>query len=280
MKKRDKNRAARLEEIRKRLEQVATAGTAGFWRPKDGRNVIRILPEVGEMEVFWQEVGKHFVPNSSKVFVCPKFTTSGEMECPICDFVSELYASGDDESKALAGKLRVRKQFWMNIIDRDNEDAGPQIYGPGVMVFSAIASIIGDPDFGDIYDVSDGIDIVVEKSGSGLETSYEVRPRRHSTPLAEDPELVEAWLDKAKDLLPVYLTNDPSEDKDLMGDRVVAVLPYDRLLAEFESLDSELDEGKRGDEEEDEYEEDEYEEDEDEEPVARKRPRPRRRRRK
>lgn len=263
MSKRDK--ASKLAKIRKRLEQVDMGGRQGFWRPKNGRNVIRILPEVGEMEVFWQEVGKHFIPNSKKVFTCPAFT-SGELECPICDFVSELYASGDDESKALAGKLRVRKQFWMNIIDRDNEEAGPQIYGPGIMVFSAIASIIGDPDFGDIYDVEEGIDIVIEKSGSGLETSYEVRPRRHATPLAEDPKLVEKWLSEAKDLSVVYLSDDPSDDEDLMSDGVVGVMPYDRLKEQFESL------GEPEEEDEDEY-------DEEETPRRRQRP-PRRRRRK
>jgi len=195
---------------------------------------------------------------------------NGELACPICDFVSELYASGDPESKALASKLRVRKQFWMNIIDRNDEDSGPQIYGPGVMVFSATASIIGDPDFGDIYDEEDGIDIVIEKSGSGLETSYEVRPRRHSTPLSEDPELMDKWLDEAKDLSVIYLTEDPAEDKELMGeDGVVAVKPYDRLEEEFEAL-GEPEEAKE------EAEEDEDEE-EDEKPVVRKRPRRRRR---
>lgn len=261
-----KDRMSRLEKIRKRLENVDMGGNRGFWRPKNGRNVIRILPEVGEMEVFWQEVGKHFIPNSKKVFTCPRFTTNGELDCPICDFVSELYASGDPESKALASKLRVRKQFWMNIIDRNDEDAGPQIYGPGVMVFSAIASIVGDPDFGDIYDPEDGIDIVVEKSGSGLETSYEVRPRRHSTPLSEDPELAEQWLDEAKDLSVVYLTEDPSEDSELLGDDgVVAVMPYDRLQEEFETLG------------EPEVEEEAEEDEDDKEEPVRKRPRRRRR---
>jgi len=60
---RGKDRTSRLDKIRKRLENVDMGGTRGFWRPKSGRNVIRILPETGDMEVFWQEVGKHFIPN-------------------------------------------------------------------------------------------------------------------------------------------------------------------------------------------------------------------------
>jgi len=242
------SREERLAALRAKVATIDLGGSAGFWTAKAGRNQIRILPEVGEMGFFFQSVGKHFMPpDRKKTIYCPKFTSDGELDCPVCDYVDELYKSGDKAAKELAGELRVKKSFWMNIIDRSNEKAGPQIYTPGVTVFSAISSLIGDPDYGDIYDVEEGLDIVVEKTGEKLDTEYQVKTRRQSTPLSEDPELVEKWLKDAKDISYVEVSEDPEEDRTLAGKHALFVLPYDRISKEFldevaEEVDDEVEE--------------------------------------
>jgi hypothetical protein len=228
-----KTTADKLAKLREKLKNVDT-GSHGFWSPKDGRNVIRILPEVGDMKFFYQQVGRHNMPDDNKTYwYCPSFTSEGEFPCPICEMVESLYKSKDKSSRAMAGELRVRKMFWMNVIDRDNENAGPMIYTPGIQVFSAISSLINDPDYGIIYDLEDGIDLVITRKGSGLDTKYSVNPKRDSTKLHADQKVVNGWVAKAKDLSYVVVSDDPDEDRDLSAGHAVYLAPYERIEQEF-----------------------------------------------
>jgi hypothetical protein len=156
-----------------------------------------------EVSFFFQEVGRHYsLPDDSSEF-CPLFTTAGEYECPICDLVGELYKSGD---KDRAGKLRVRKGYWVNVIVRDPDDkggttpdekGGPRIYTPGVTVFKYFQGILTNPDYGEFYDPYAGVDLVIERKGEGLDTEYNVTPRRDSSPIHVNEDLMEQWLDEA-----------------------------------------------------------------------------------
>ncbi len=178
------DRKSRMAKIRARLTNTDTSirGGTDYLKLKQGRNLLRILPGVGEMgDFFWQEVGKHFIPDGP-VFACPNFTLGDP--CPICEFVQELYQAGDNASKALASKVRMKRQFWMNVIERDNEDKGPQVYTPGVMVFNPIKGYVSDPDYGDLlFDEEEGLDVVVSRTGVGMKTTYQVHPVRQETPL-------------------------------------------------------------------------------------------------
>jgi hypothetical protein len=259
------SRAERLAKMQAKLKNVDLGGGgAGFWSPKEGKSIIRILPEIGkeelsfvmvdpetgkdtefvvephgEMEYFFQPVGKHsFPPDGKKHCYCPKFTSEGQLDCPVCDLTGDLW-KGDKASKALAKELGLRKAFWMNIIVRGDDKAGPKIFTPGVKIFTAIQSIISDPDYGDITDLADGLDITVERSGTGFETEYSVTPRRKSSPVSEDPNLILEWMAKAKDLSYVEVSDDPEEDKELAGEHAVWVMPYDRISREME-LDGDL----------------------------------------
>jgi hypothetical protein len=278
----------RLAAIREKLKKTDMAtGGGGFWSPPVGKSIIRILPEVGDMEFFFQEVGKHnFPPDGKRSVYCPEFTSSGELECPVCDLVKDLRAATDTASKKLASELNRRRSYWMNVVVRGQEDRGPQIYTPGVQVFTSIAMIIEDPDYGMVTDVHEGFDITIIRTGTGLDTEYQVNPRRNPTPLSEDEDEIASWLDKARDLSYVEVSDDPEEDKDLIAGHAVYVLPYERIGREFnlDSLENEEDDeadyeempvakppkkkvAKRPiiEEDEDDYEEDEEVEEEEEE---------------
>lgn len=233
---------SRIAAIRDKLKKTDMGSSRGFWSPTQGVNDIRILPETGKMPWFFQEVGRHYLPGEKKVY-CPNFTTDGEKDCPICDLVGDLYSEGSKSSKKLAGKIRVRKMYWMNIVVRDGDDTlGPFIYTPGVTVFSYIAALLNDPEYGeDIIDELEGIDIAVERSGTGLETSYQVVPRRKASPVAENEKEIESILEKAQDLSWVEVSEDPEEDKELSDGHAVYILPYDRIANEYE-LEDDLDE--------------------------------------
>lgn len=230
----------RLAAIREKLKHTDVgSGRGGFWSPKVGKNVIRILPEVGEMQYFFQEVGKHaFPPDGRRSVYCPNFTSNGELDCPVCELVDELRKAGDKASKNLASQLKLRKSYWMNVIDRSNEDAGTQIYTPGVIVFGSLVGLINDPDYGLITSIDDGFDVTIERTGTGRDTEYEVRPKPRHTPLHEDPDIIKEWLENAKDLTVVEVSEDPEEDKELTDGHVVWVMPYDRIIKDFD-LDNE-----------------------------------------
>ena len=228
-----KTKADKVAALRERLKQLDLGGGgAGFYTPKVGKNVIRILPETGDMEYFFQPVGRHYFPGNKSVY-CPAFTTEKERECPVCEIVKQLHTAGDKASKKLAESLGVRRSWWMNVIDRSNEKAGPLVFTPGVMVFNSIITYINDPDYGDVTDIEDGVDIVIERTGTGKETSYEIIARRKSTPLASDDDTIDEWVEKCRDLSWVELTDDPEEDKDVSEGHAVWVLPYDRIVENF-----------------------------------------------
>lgn len=124
---------------------------------------------------------------------------------------------------------------------REGENtSGPFIYTPGVTVFSAVAALVNDPDYGDIFDLEEGTDITVERKGTGLNTEYQVVPRRDESPLVKTEAETEKIFEKAKDLSWVEVSEDPEEDSDLSEGHAVYVLPYDRIVSEFD-LDSDAD---------------------------------------
>jgi hypothetical protein len=236
----------RLAALRSKMKGMDLGGSSGFWTPKEGRNVIRILPEVGTMQYFFQQVGKHsFPPDGKKYAYCPNFTSEGELECPVCEIVSQMSKSGDKAQKAMANDLRVRRTWWMNVIVRGQESQGPMIFTPGTTIFGSLITLISDPDYGDITDLNEGFDITIVRKGSGLDTEYEVLPKPKPTPLTDDADLSQEWVDKAKDLSYVEVSEDPNEDKELSDGHALYVLPYNRIIKELK-----LDEGVSADEEE------------------------------
>lgn len=188
------------ERYKKLLEKVSSLnlGGGGWWRPPTGTSTIRILPAVGTMDYFFVEVGQHYLTEGGKPFYCPNICSEGKLPCPICEVNEELYKAGEKEA---AGRFRASRAFFMNIIDRSNPGQGVLKFAPGTTIFQALASAIGDPDYGDISDAQDGYDIKIERTGEGREgTKYQTRPTKRSTPLADTDEQIEEWLNDADDL--------------------------------------------------------------------------------
>lgn len=224
----------RLANLRDKLSKIKLSGSAGFFTPKEGLNTIRIMPAVGSMDAFFVQVGVHVLTEDGKKReYCPAEITDGQEPCPICEAVNTLYKAGDAASKAMAKQLRKQRTFWMNIIDRGNESAGPLIFTPGVKIFGQLANLVNDPDYGDVVDPDNGFDLVIDRKGTGMDTEYDVRARRNPSTLGDD-ESVESWMNSAKDLTPVVLTEDASEDKDVTSSATLWYKPYSRLQDEFD----------------------------------------------
>lgn len=236
----------KLAALRAKMAQTDTGGGGreGFWTTPLGVSTIRIMPEVGGMQFFYQEAGQHFLPGEGDKVMpvyCPSFTTGGALPCPICEVVNLLY-KGTAGDREMAEKLLRSKAYWMNIVVRDpaedvagNTAKGPYIWTPGVTIFRAIQSLVGSPSYGDIADFEKGCDLEVEKTGKGKDTKYQVFPRRSrdDIPLHSDPEVMLKLIESAQDLSYAVLSENPEEDKDLSQGLIVKLLPYDRMVSEF-----------------------------------------------
>jgi len=204
--------AGRLAEINA-SQGGNNSGGATFVTIKDGRNVVRILPPFGEMDSFAVEawvhygIGKSDTDKKGKMVVCPK-TANENNPCPACELSKQLYSLSkkkDDKAMKEAKQFNKKKRVYYNAIDKadvledfelreDPQDKDKQIWfnkktdeqespikvlGTGIGVYKDLIKIIIDPEYGDITDPEEGLDIIITKSGSGqFNTEYEVKSVR------------------------------------------------------------------------------------------------------
>ena len=95
------------------------------------------------------------------------------------------------------------------MIDRDEEKAGPQIYGmPAQKIEVELQLLSKDEKSGEILQIADpddGFDISFTKKGSKKTTDYKgVRIARDSSPLSDRPKRQEEWID--------YIVENPLPD--------------------------------------------------------------------
>lgn len=202
-------------------------GGISFLTIKDGRNVIRILPAREGADMFYEEawvhygVGKTKDNKNGKMIVCP--TTADEnAKCPVCELSNELYklsTKKDDDMSKQAKSLYRKKRVYYNAISRDedlsvyelqgegddakwmntktNEEESPvKVYGSGVGILKDLIGLIVDPEYGDVTDEDEGLDLIITKTGSGqFNTKYDVKTVRKETPIGYD-----AWESALVDL--------------------------------------------------------------------------------
>ena len=217
-----------LEKIQQQQQELAEklnrggGSRATFWRPEDGKNEIRIMPnwtDQGEFsDQFWREVHQHWNinPDQRGPILCPKKTPGLDNDCPICEFGQELKDSNDPESQTLFKKVRAKVSYLLNIVDQkdpeysaadvaefkknrpDSEvpfevgDPKVQVYACPSTIFSQLLSVITD-NATDITDHSKGHNVFLHKFANKdkLKTRYQVTLALKATEsgVSEDAEL-------------------------------------------------------------------------------------------
>lgn len=183
-------------DLEKSLEGLDEVGRGDFFTPKEGPNKIRIVPW---REMFFFKAELHYGmkrPGGGKETAYPCLLSFGEKSCPVCDFHEELAKSENEGKLKLAGRVRVKTKFYVNVLDRARANEGIKIYGFSPKMMRTLRGYLEDEDYGDITDVEDGKDIVLTREGTGFtSTSYEIRVRAKSTPLE-----YENWEEELHDL--------------------------------------------------------------------------------
>lgn len=181
-----------IAKIRARLDTVKNNGKAGgsFWRPKDGTQIIRIVPTADGDPFKDNWFHYNLGPDQRGGLLCPK-KNHGE-ECPICDFKDQLWKeynkTQDADTMKLAKDLSPRQRFFSPVMVRGEEDQGIRIWGYGKEAYTSLLNLVLNPEYGDITDVDDGTDLTLTygKPPGAAFPKTTLTPRRRTSPLCDE----------------------------------------------------------------------------------------------
>lgn len=194
-----------IAALKAKLNQFTrqTNRSEALWKPKEGKTVVRIVPWKENKENPFIELYFHYLGN--KTHLSP--TSNGNRD-PILEFADALASGGTKEDYAQARPFRPKLRTFVPIIVRGEEEKGVRFMSFGKTVYTELLSIISDPDYGDITDVKNGRDIVVEyipqeKSDTNFAKTM-VRPKPNQTPLADSAEKLEKFLTDQPDIRAIF----------------------------------------------------------------------------
>ena len=247
MKKTKKLGETNMDLITKKLAEI---GSGKFFKAKEGKNYIRILPPLNDSGLFYYEAMVHYGFKKKGKSITVGF--QGD-DSPIMKFLKEMEEDGKEGEK-LARRLAPRTKFYANVVDRASGKI--VIWAFSRKTLSTILSAMADPDVGDITDPEKGHDVVVERRGQKLETEYEIRVRPKPSPLGDEIDI-----EKAFNLEEVVEELDEEEQEELIDENFGS-----GVKSSAADEDGEEEPKKKGKKEEDE------EEEEDESPKLKKKP--------
>lgn len=193
-----------IAALKAKLNQFNRQGDRGeaLWKPTEGKHVIRIVPWKENKENPFIELYFHYLGN--KTHLSP--TSYGNRD-PIMEFAEALAAGGTKDDWAQSRVFRPKLRTFVPIIVRGEEDKGVRFMSFGKTVYTELLSIISDPDYGDITDVKNGRDIVVEyipqeKSDTNFAKTM-VRPKPNQTP-AGTADQVQKFITEQPDIRSIF----------------------------------------------------------------------------
>lgn len=171
-------------------------------KPKEGRNIYRFLaptaneaPWVGPTGQFWADLGVHWIKadkNSKPIAVVGSRDICYQEPCPVGTAVEQAMASAHDEqTKEIYNEWKPSKTVLFNIVDRTTNPANEEVDivelrpTAAQQVFDLMEQYAEAGQ--DLTDLANGIDLVVTRTGKGLNTEYSVNIKPGaSAPLKAD----------------------------------------------------------------------------------------------
>jgi len=189
-----------IEAANAEAKELERASGSGFLRLGEGEHYLRFLPPPVGAESPFVTAHQHFIrmPGEEKPisFNCPRMMARGQ--CPACAKAEQLRSTGDSEDYKLAGQFFAKLRIYANVIDREAEELGPQIFAYGKTIQTPLTAIRGNKrEGGDFTDpTSSGFDIVITRAGTGqFDTEYSVRRSIKFSPLGDM-----SWIEQQADL--------------------------------------------------------------------------------
>ena len=189
---------ARLEKLTapkgQKFEKIDRSLT--FFKPGVGKHLIRFVPYKENKENPFVELYFHY-GIGPKVMLSP--ISYGEKD-PIVEFDNTLKKSKDPEDWKLAKKLQPKMRTFALVIDRKEEEKGPRWFDFGKTVYQSLLALAADEEVGDFTDILQGRDIKVDVTVGANYNETAIMPAMKLTPLSNDNELVEKWLNEQPEL--------------------------------------------------------------------------------
>ncbi len=201
-------------ELMKTSYAEVTRQRTSYWRPENGPNKLRILPGWPTESAIlpFVALSQHFLGGEEKKsYICPA-TPGINRDCPICKVARLMRKPTMSEVEQELGKaISVRHTYLWNILVRGKESEGVKVFSaPGSAHSQILAYASDDENWPLFLDFERGADIILEKTGSGLQTRYAVRVQNASCvmhkSLAESQKLFETAPD-----LTQFLKAEPDE---------------------------------------------------------------------
>jgi hypothetical protein len=281
--------AQKIAKEKARLEKKASERVSfekiDWYKPNNGENLIRLLPNVADEDEFpFKQVKIHYIAkeldDGRSVDIPVRCLTDFEKDCPVCNAHQKAMKA---KNKELSSKLRPQERYLYNVLDYNSKKVQP--WAAGVTVHQLIMEHAGDLD--NPFDPAGGRDWkLVKKTDSRkprpLNVSYSIRPTPKDSSI---PSKFATMIEEgAIDLETLYATEELAamkaflENLDLDGgddDEDEDERPA-KKKSKSKARDDEDEEEEEDDEEEeaddddsdDEDEEDDDEEDEEEEDAA------------
>lgn len=202
----------RAKETKQRLQEESQKNLLPMWKIPEGASKIRILPPWSEAGDIAFESRSHWkIPPNDKMYNCLRVINK---ECAICEMVKDLRSRGKHD---IANKFSAKKSIYYNIIVRGEEEKGVQIMRSGVKLYESILSYLYDEDYAGLTDIDAGRDFTIERSGQGLDTSYDLRVSPKETTLSDDKKQAQKWIDGMFELDQIMDFKDGLELTEVVG---------------------------------------------------------------
>lgn len=154
-----------------------------------GRTVLRVLPPWSEEGVWFRPISEYYFRlGDGHLFITSPLDFG--MSDPFDEYARSVYQVGDEEAVEEARKFRAKNRFLLNVvIVSDNKGTTPadgiKILKVPKAVKKQLVDFDIDPEYGDITNLEKGFNMIIERSGEGLETQYHVKAQRERTNIFE-----------------------------------------------------------------------------------------------
>ena len=175
-----------------------------FWKPELGKQTVRLVPSAYDPTMPFKELKFHYGIGKYPMVALSNF---GKQD-PIEEFVKELRKTSDRDNWSLAGKISPKTRIFAPVVVRGQEEKGDRLWGFGITIYKALLALIADEDIGDITDVINGWDLVVEQQQGNPypETTVRIKPKQ--TALSDDNDSVDTWIKTQPDPTDVHTQYD------------------------------------------------------------------------
>jgi hypothetical protein len=191
--------------------------TKVFWKPQVGNYTIRIVPSKFNKQNPFREVYFHYGFAKGPILALNNW---GESD-PIMEFAAKLRQSKDRDNWALAKKLDPKMRVFVPVIVRGEEHLGVRLWEFGKEVYKSLLGFAADEDYGDFTDIQDGFDFKIDAVNAEVAgrkvVSCTLRPRPKSSPISDDANQVNKWLEEQPDIMTINRKREYNDIKELLA---------------------------------------------------------------